>query len=389
MSASIIEEQALEISQKLSGPNFQLIPTEGSTTLVIFFSGTGKDEGRFDFWNVGRRVDANQLFVSDGRNFWYRAGVNGLGENLEQTIDTIKNYCQEAGITKIVTVGASMGGYGAVLFAALLGGSAIAFSFDSVLGLPTSPSQRLMAKDAPNVHHDLVPLVESTGTPVRVYVGEFYTIDLVGAQRMAHLPTVTIETLKGVDHATARFINETIGLTEIISAFAHERDVPPSKSAGDIFKRPQLVKYLYSAHLNHSRKNMARCIHYCLHALKYDPYSEPVRLLLGKAYLSEKRYPEALEQLCLVATMLPGIEEAVFYFANALRAAKRLTVANEVLTKGVEKFPHSSRLNLNLALTREALKDAEGARKFMRIAVSLDPKFADKETELHGRLQSS
>ncbi|MCV9962568.1 hypothetical protein OIU34_11725 [Pararhizobium sp. BT-229] len=386
MDHSITEEQTSPIVKR--GKGFHLISRPGSKNLIIYFSGTGKRNGKFDFWASGQKINANVLFVSDGLNHWYQQGIQGLGTTTEQTVESIKGFADTVGAERIFTVGASMGGYGAILYASLLGGQALAFSFDSVLKLPTSPSEKHMPEGAPIHYPDIVPLVESTNTRIHIYAGEMYTMDIVGALRMANLPSVTIDTLRGVDHSSARFVNLSAGLNKVITAFMEGRPLPRFREIGYLTQQPDLVGLLHEAHLHFTNNDMTACKESCRTALSIDPYSEAAHYLIGRAYLLTRKLPAAARHLGYVAAALPDFEDGQFYFANALRAARRYHAAEDLFSRQTIKWPKSSRGQYNLSLAQEAIGAFGDARKSMRQAVELEPRFEPKEAEMLSRLEA-
>ncbi len=370
-----------------TGQGFHLISHPGSKNLVIYFSGTGKSNGKFDFWTSGQRLDASILFVSDGRNYWYQQGIQGLGTTIDQTVEAIQKLKSEIGAERIFTVGASMGGYGAVLYAALLGGDALAFSFDSILKLPTSPSERHMPEKAPVHYPDIVPLIRDTNTRVHIYAGEMYTMDIVGALRLAELPSVTIETLRGIDHSSARFVNLTAGLNDVITAFMEARPLPRFREIGYLTQQPKVVGFLHEAHLLFARDDLAGCKEKCHHALTLDPYSEAAHYLVGRAYLLTRDLPAATNHLGYVAATLPDFEDGQFYFANALRAARRYHAAEDLLSRQAVKWPKSARAQYNIALAQEAIGAFGDARSSIRKSALLEPRFEQKEAEMLARIE--
>lgn len=364
---------------KIAGRSFRFLPRAGSDVLVIFFSGTGKRNGKFDFWRVGNTFDDNVLFVSDGGNLWYQEGVAGLGNTIEKTVVNIRRWCRALGIKRIVTVGSSMGGYGAVLYGSLLKAKVLALSFDSILRLPTSPSAKHMPADARALHPDLVPVIESAGTRVHIYAGEMYTMDIVSALRMASLPSVTITTLRGVDHSSARFLENSVGLKVLISLYARDLPLPRFVESGTLCTKPDVVALLHRAHLLARRKQHADCIDTCKLALMVDPQSEALHYLAGTSYFALRRVNPALHHLGIVAAALPHFEDGQFLYANTLRAAGQSELARQSLQKQAEKWPKSARIAYNLALCHEALGDFAEATAAMSTAVDLEKRLAEKQ----------
>lgn len=101
--------------------------------LVVAFSGIGPEAGGNDgflkippeeFVGISSAHDRGALFVADLRATWYT--VPGLAEKVEEVVNaTVKEW----GATRVVTLGNSMGGFGALHFARRLNASvALAFA---------------------------------------------------------------------------------------------------------------------------------------------------------------------------------------------------------------------------------------------------------------------
>ncbi|MEQ1952476.1 alpha/beta hydrolase [Mesorhizobium sp. CN2-181] len=239
----------------LSGPNHHFALRPGSDRLVVFFSGTGKAPGKFDFWNVGREIDANVLFVNDEGNTWYQHGIKAFGATIDETLSNIKKWRKALGIKNTYLVGASMGGYGAVLFGALLNVRVIAFGFDSVLKLPTSQSERLINPSIQPLYPDLRPILAQSRAKVYVYAGEMETMDVVSALHISRLAHVSVQTLRGATHASAKFVHDHADLRLVFSAFLDSKPLPRMHACGKMCSMPSLVDLLHKAHLAHSEKS--------------------------------------------------------------------------------------------------------------------------------------
>lgn len=71
-------------------------------------------------------LDADIMFIKDNTSRWYLGNLEGIGENIEETILFLKKQTKK--YNKIVCLGASAGGYGSILFGSILNATAsIAF----------------------------------------------------------------------------------------------------------------------------------------------------------------------------------------------------------------------------------------------------------------------
>ena len=358
---------------KLSGGSFAVMPKPKSRKLVIFFSGTGKSDGKFDFWQVGRRIEENLLFVNNGRNEWYQRGVPGLGNSIEETAEKMKQWAEALRAEEVFMIGASMGGYGAALFGSLIGAKVMAFGIDTILKLPTSRSGKQMPKDLAVVHPDLVPIIRQHNTPIRLYVGEMDPMDIVGAARLTDLPSVQIETVRGVDHKCARFFLDNIGLYETMTAFIEGKQGPEIRERGNVVKHPQLVAAIHAAHLASTAGKWAEAVKEAKTAIEIDPYSEIAHFMLGKALIKLKKYGQAVRHLSFVAANVPDFEDGQFFYSHALRFDGHPDRAMHLLYKHVRRWPDSARAWYNIAKIYEDRGDRAGALSAMESAVGIEP----------------
>lgn len=63
------------------------------------------------------RNDLDLLYIKNPKN-WYLGGITGVGENINQTIEFLKEIFEK--YDKVICVGISMGGYASILFGSLL-----------------------------------------------------------------------------------------------------------------------------------------------------------------------------------------------------------------------------------------------------------------------------
>jgi hypothetical protein len=99
---------------------------DDSRAIVICFSSISgwqqpSSPPQFEFEGVTRDIPAGRILVRDCDRAWYHSGTSGLGENVVETAESLIRICREAGAERVITTGASAGGYAALLFGALIG----------------------------------------------------------------------------------------------------------------------------------------------------------------------------------------------------------------------------------------------------------------------------
>lgn len=81
----------------------------------------------FDFFGRIKKFEAlhhtcfNHLFLRDSLNAWYHRGIPGLGSHVDEVAGTLRGLIRSMGVSRVITIGQSMGGYAAIMFGLLLG----------------------------------------------------------------------------------------------------------------------------------------------------------------------------------------------------------------------------------------------------------------------------
>jgi hypothetical protein len=101
--------------------------------LVISFAGLGDE---FEFRKTFSSLEANVIYIRDLSHNWYLNGIPDVGESVNEICDyfinKIKQYNPNG--NKVITIGASAGGFAAILFGSLIDvNQAVAFSPQSFM----------------------------------------------------------------------------------------------------------------------------------------------------------------------------------------------------------------------------------------------------------------
>jgi hypothetical protein len=100
------------------------VERDGSTLLIAFGGMMGKFAGMpaFEFFSLLSREDptVKRVFVRDLRQAWYQHGVEGVGSGVPEVASRLRELVAESGAQRVVTIGASAGGFGAILFGTLI-----------------------------------------------------------------------------------------------------------------------------------------------------------------------------------------------------------------------------------------------------------------------------
>ncbi|WP_120507044.1 alpha/beta hydrolase [Rahnella bruchi] len=346
----------MNLQHSSDGAHFKYLNHYNSNKLAIFFSGTDKTEGKFDFWNVGNSLNCHKLFFNNGSNEWYQRGIIGFGDSIHGTVEKIRSLCKEFSITEVFLVGVSMGGYGAILFGALLNAKILAFGFDSKLKITGSRSAKRLPKDIKILYDDLRPVIENSDCHVTQICGECDALDLYSASRIFSLKNVKSISLRGIGHGSAPFINENYNLVEYISNWMNN-DAPFIIESVNSVCSIKLTNSIYQAYLAYARKSWDEVDCLCRNALLLSPYHEYINFMLGTALLERNLAEEALGPLYIAVGVAPHYPAAQYRLARALMKLKNFSQAQYHLEIHVRQNPTSTVALLFLSDVHYELKN--------------------------------
>jgi hypothetical protein len=128
-----------DVRAQLEDPRRELLLDLGepSDTLLILFGSLGRHDepAPFEFLATAgalpssRRsyppVPVKRVFVRDLDRSWYHTGVRGLGASIESVAEGLIDLARRLDVERVACVGASAGGYAALLFGSLIGADAV------------------------------------------------------------------------------------------------------------------------------------------------------------------------------------------------------------------------------------------------------------------------
>ena len=334
-----------------SGPAFNFQIAEGSTKLVIFFSGAGPKDGTFNFWKLGNKLDAHRLFVNDGRNHWYQSGVPGLGESIDESLFSIRLWVRKLGVKEIYTIGQSMGAHGAILYGAKLGARVLAFGAETILNLEASNSARLLGKDAPIVYPDLRDLMAGARRPIFGFAGERDPIDLYCMSKVNGLPNYYPRTIADIGHDMARRLHGRKRLEPFMNRLLANQRPMRTHQDGTALDRPGFADALYDLH----------------------------------RHVTAARYEEAVEAGRTALALHDRADHAFYLTAGALIALRSPAEALPLLESALAIAPEHIDYRFKMADCLARLGDRDRAIAMHEEIIAVQPDFADSFHEL-GRL---
>lgn len=161
------------------------------------------------FWLVAPfldLVDCHLVVLRDPKRLFHLAGVSGLGGTYAECVAALTRMATSLGVTEIYTAGSSSGGYSALRYALDLGARGvltfcpITGSDDIAAEVERYPGLRAIARKAPEMMLDIVPMYRAAANPPKVIIafGDKNPLDVRQAMRMKDLPGVSLEPLPGL-----------------------------------------------------------------------------------------------------------------------------------------------------------------------------------------------
>src|SRR5829696_909273 len=91
-----------------------------SRTLLVLFGGIagGVSMPVFEFFRLTAGFPAKKAFLRDPRRGWYQRGIPGVGDSAAEVRAFLSAAIERAAVERVVTAGASAGGFAALLFGA-------------------------------------------------------------------------------------------------------------------------------------------------------------------------------------------------------------------------------------------------------------------------------
>ncbi len=192
--------------------------------LIISFAGLGD---QFQFKNILSALDVNIIYLRDLRHNWYLNGVPGVGNNVEEITVFLSEQINQHSFRKIITVGASAGGFAALLFGSQIGADVImAFSpqtfmdrFRRLLYWDRRWEDRrkeIYTGNASNRSYvDLKPVMKTFEGEVQLFYDKNHRLDKIHAKRLI-LKHVTRFNFDEGGHTLVKYLKDSGKLVSYI-----------------------------------------------------------------------------------------------------------------------------------------------------------------------------
>lgn len=227
-------------------PGVQLELAEGEP-LVIAFGGLAErgNQPAFEFARFTRRLGAQRVLLRDHHRAWYHRGVHGVGDDLPAVEAYLRDVIGRARPSRVVVVGASAGGFAAMLLGHRLDADVVhAFAPQTFIDPALRRRRReprwsrevgaLVASGRYDARYgDLAPLLASPGRTVHhVWYDVVEQEDVVHVTHVAGIEGVRLHAFPRGGHHIVRWLRDEGHLGPIVESAVRGTD--PGRLAEEI-----------------------------------------------------------------------------------------------------------------------------------------------------------
>lgn len=208
--------------------------TKNGENLYVFFGGiaNGIAMPPFEFFNASRIINENKLFLRDFNQMWYHNGLLDISTDINTTANFIKSEINKLNPKKIIFIGNSMGGYGAIMFANLIENidEVIAFAPQTFISknLRSTHNDKRWEKQIfqlyensqnKNKYFDLKEMLISINSKVKIsiFVSKDDILDRLHALHLKEIPGVSIYEFDDGGHGIVKKLKDDGKLKEILA----------------------------------------------------------------------------------------------------------------------------------------------------------------------------
>lgn len=190
-----------------------------SSVLQVFFSARHlTHKCRYHFLDLVSGFPGKKLFIRDLQDAWYNKGLLGLTQDVEQTAAYLKTIITQPDIDRVVFIGASSGGYAAILYGHLLQIDEI-HAFGAQTKIPNDDQEAKLLAGVQPIYFDLAKTFQpqSLTNYYHLYFDNQFLPDYDHAHRLVHHNQVTLHGYDaGVGHKIAMWLKHQKLLRPII-----------------------------------------------------------------------------------------------------------------------------------------------------------------------------
>lgn len=209
-------EQAQENYQKAN--ILKYFDTDSSVMLVCFSARHITERCPYHFLELVSSFPVKKLFVRDIQDAWYNRGLRGITQDVPSTANYLQNIIAQQKVNKVVFLGASSGGYAALLYGYLLQVNEI-HAFGAQTKIPNNPEEIELLKNLTSEYFNLAKIyqIKPNNTDCHLYFDNQFPPDVEHAYRLREIDRVKLHGYcAGVGHKIAMWLKHQAMLEPII-----------------------------------------------------------------------------------------------------------------------------------------------------------------------------
>ncbi len=215
---------------------------EGARGAPVIIAFSSVNSNGFSFYKNLEALPHSKIYIRDPADRWFQRGIAPGLDTPDLLAGHLRGVLHSLRPQRVVTMGASMGGYAALLFGHLLRASAVfAMSPQTIIDqrLPHTPPEDFSA----HPYFDLVPLVRIRNRhrpPTHVLFGSDDIVDIWNAARLAQLPGDVHYPVAGRDHLASNLVTANGDLARILTGLAEDRPFTPETTLDNRCVAPRI-----------------------------------------------------------------------------------------------------------------------------------------------------
>lgn len=226
----------------MNDPGPILVEHGDSGHLLIAFGGVadGVNMAPFEFWKAAQALPHNRIFVRDQRRGWYLTGIGGGLDDWLSILVRLEGIVGDIAPATVTAVGASAGGYAAILFGSMLDvdvvhafGPQTTLRADQLAEMGDGRWERALdaagVRERPGVDDELdlrawYEMADGGGTEYHLHACEGHRGDRLHVERMQGLRGFHLHLYPCADHLPARYLRDSGELARLLAPMDRPTD---------------------------------------------------------------------------------------------------------------------------------------------------------------------
>lgn len=267
--------------------------TDADSVIVIFASRNDRPP-KFTFWKKALGVNAHVVFLNCDVPAWFRTGVPGLSDSPAGLAGVLTNFAVDVAARRVVTIGSSMGGYGALLTGSFIGNcQSLVFGVEPILGVPGGKTE-ITRNRYQGIYPDLVSTRRVTGG--LLCYGGMDINDILGASMLRNVG-MEIACISQAEHDTPDFLARDGRLEKMFSDAANGNSFARPSLPNGPAEDDEVVQALWALNEPFAAKNWAVLLKSSSDFASLESRCNLIVYLRAIAHLRNNQNTEALELL--------------------------------------------------------------------------------------------